>query len=229
MTSTANTIPSWVHDPNPSHLSYLVATLEVGAGRNYIGVEPPASIARRNMRIFANLLAVAEPGDRILIVYGVGHSHYFREYVRDPPDMTLVPANEHLWGEIGGTSPRTSRWAGVVCRSCPAMLDRLLGRIHDTSHGAPLLRGYLWWGLLIRTALLVALCTLLLVEGNVLAEWLLTARVPFISAEDVEELTAVSYSVLFLLLIVGSGMRWTLLRRLDATGAGAKETPIPDA
>jgi hypothetical protein len=71
-------------------------TLEVGAGRNYIGVEPPASIARRNMRIFANLLAVAEPRDRILIVYGVGHSHYFRQYVRDHPDMTLVHANEYL-------------------------------------------------------------------------------------------------------------------------------------
>ena len=71
-------------------------TLEVGAGTSYVGVEPPASIARRNMRIFANLLAMAEPGDRILIVYGVGHSHYFREYVRGHPDMTLVQPREYL-------------------------------------------------------------------------------------------------------------------------------------
>jgi hypothetical protein len=96
------------------------------------------------------------------------------------------------------------------------MLDRLLGRVHDTSHGAPLLRGYLWWGLLIRTALLVALCTLLLVEGNVLAEWLLTARVPFISGEDVEELSALSYSLLILVLMVGAGARWQLLGRLQS-------------
>jgi len=71
-------------------------TLEVGAGSSYIGVEPPASVARRNMRIFANLLAAAEPGDRILIVYGAGHSHYFREYVRGHPEMELVDPTAYL-------------------------------------------------------------------------------------------------------------------------------------
>jgi hypothetical protein len=95
------------------------------------------------------------------------------------------------------------------------MLDRFLGRVHDTKHGAPLLRGYLWWGLVIRGVLLVALGVLLLVEGNVLAEWLLTARVPFVSAEEVEELTTVSYAVIFVLLAVGIGGRWRLLYRLD--------------
>jgi hypothetical protein len=71
-------------------------TLEVGAAQNYIGVEPPASIARRNMRIFANLLAVAEPGDRILIIYGTGHSHYFREYIQGHPQMELVYPRDYL-------------------------------------------------------------------------------------------------------------------------------------
>jgi hypothetical protein len=97
------------------------------------------------------------------------------------------------------------------------MLDRLLGRVHGTAHGAPILRGYLWWGILIRGVLLLALGTLLIVEGNVLAEWLLKARVPFISQEDVDELTAVSYSVIFVLLFVGAGARWQLLCRLDFT------------
>ena len=97
------------------------------------------------------------------------------------------------------------------------MLDRLLGRVHGTSHGAPILRGYLWWGILIRGVLLLALETLLLVEGNVLAEWLLTARVPFVSQGDVKELTLISYSVIFGVLLVGAGARWQLLRRLDAT------------
>ena len=96
------------------------------------------------------------------------------------------------------------------------MLDRLLGRVHDTKHAAPVLRGYLWWGLVVRAVLLVALGTLLLVEGNVLAEWLLTARVPFVEQEDVQELTTVSYAVIFVLLTGGVGLRWRLLRRLDA-------------
>ena len=99
------------------------------------------------------------------------------------------------------------------------MLDRLLNRIHETTHGTSLLRGYLWWGLLIRCMLLLALGTLLVVEGNVLAEWLLTVRVPFVSPEDVEELSAISYSLIFGLLSVGAGVRWRLLRRLDTTEA----------
>lgn len=48
------------------------------------------------MRIFANLLSVAEPGDRIFIIYGAGHSHYFREYIRDHPDMELVLPSRFL-------------------------------------------------------------------------------------------------------------------------------------
>ena len=71
-------------------------TLEVGAGSNHIGVEPPASVARRNMRIFANLLANSEPGDRVLIVYGTGHSHYFREYIQGHPEMELIHPEEYL-------------------------------------------------------------------------------------------------------------------------------------
>jgi hypothetical protein len=99
------------------------------------------------------------------------------------------------------------------------MLDRLLGRVHDTKHGAPLLRGYLWWGLVLRGSLLIALATVLVVEGNVLAEWILTTRLPFVSPEDVGELTAISYSLLFLLLSIGTGARWQLLRRLEALDA----------
>ena len=103
------------------------------------------------------------------------------------------------------------------------MLDRFLGRVHGTKHGAPVLRGYLWWGILVRGVLLAALGTLLLVEGNVLAEWLLTARVPFVSQDEVEELTVISYSVIFVLLSVGAGARWQLLRRIDATELPSEE------
>jgi len=97
------------------------------------------------------------------------------------------------------------------------MLDRLLGRVHDTKHATPVLRSYLWGGLVIRGVLLVALGILLVVEGNVLAEWLLTLRGPALPQEDVEELTTISYAVVVLLLLIGVGARWTLLRRLEAT------------
>jgi len=104
------------------------------------------------------------------------------------------------------------------------MLDRLLGRVHDTKHAAPVLRGYLWWGLLLRVVLLLALGVLLVVEGNVLAEWLLTVRPPALPQEDVEELTTVSYTVVVGLLMIGAGARWRLLRRLEAM-EDAPESP----
>ena len=103
------------------------------------------------------------------------------------------------------------------------MLDWFLGHIHDTRHGAPTLRAYLWWGLSVRAVLLLALLTLLVVRGNVLAEWLLALQLPFVPQTNVDELTAISYAVLVVLLSVGSIARWGLLRRLDTT-----DTPSND-
>jgi hypothetical protein len=71
-------------------------TLEVGADKNYTGVDPVASVYERNMRIFANLTSVAEPGDRVLIVYGAGHSYFFNEFISQHPDMKLVDPSEYL-------------------------------------------------------------------------------------------------------------------------------------
>jgi len=71
-------------------------TMEVGADKNYIGVDPVASVYKRNMRIFANLTSIADPGDRILIVYGAGHSYFFNSFVRQHPNMELVTAGPYL-------------------------------------------------------------------------------------------------------------------------------------
>jgi len=97
------------------------------------------------------------------------------------------------------------------------MLDWLLGRIHDTKHGGPTLRVYLWWGFVVRALLLFALLTLLVVRGNFLSEWLLALNLPFVPRPNVDELTAISYTVLIALLSIGAVARWGLLRRLDET------------
>lgn len=80
------------------------------------------------------------------------------------------------------------------------MMSWLLRRLRDTEHGEDLLRGYLWWGLVVRGVLVGALLTLLLAEGNVLAEWLLRIEPPFVPRADVEEITIVSYVLLLVLL-----------------------------
>lgn len=84
----------------PEFLSRLqairVRTMEVDAGGTYVGLEPEISIWRRNMRIFANLARIAEPGDRIVVVYGAGHGYYFRKWVLQHPEMELVEPGDYL-------------------------------------------------------------------------------------------------------------------------------------
>ncbi|QOC21979.1 hypothetical protein IC757_13225 [Wenzhouxiangella sp. AB-CW3] len=51
----------------------------------------------RNMRIFANLVRLADdPGDRILVIYGSGHAHLLRQFVRESGAMRLVEPDEIL-------------------------------------------------------------------------------------------------------------------------------------
>lgn len=98
------------------------------------------------------------------------------------------------------------------------MLDWFFGRVHDTKHAGSVLRAYLWWGITVRGVLLFALLTLLVVRGNFLADWLLTLNIPAVPRTEVAELSALSYATLFLILVGGTLVRWTLLRRLRAAG-----------
>lgn len=70
--------------------------MEVGAGKNYIGVEPTSSVYKRNMRIFANIMDIAEPDDRLLIIYGSGHSYFFNNFVEENAKTTLVNPQKYL-------------------------------------------------------------------------------------------------------------------------------------
>ena len=84
----------------PAILSRLhapdIRMLEVGADSSFVGLEPTAKLYRRNLRIFANLTRVAEPGDRVLVIYGANHASYFREFIEDHPGMTFVDPLDHL-------------------------------------------------------------------------------------------------------------------------------------
>jgi hypothetical protein len=71
-------------------------TLEVGAGENYIGLEPVSSVYKRNTRIFANLMKTAEAGDRILLIYGAGHSYFFNEFIDQHPKTRLADPQKYL-------------------------------------------------------------------------------------------------------------------------------------
>lgn len=53
----------------------------------------------RNALIFSNIAAVAEPGDRILVVYGSGHSYWLRHFAQFTPGFKLVEPVPYLNGQ----------------------------------------------------------------------------------------------------------------------------------
>lgn len=81
-----------------THGFYLVLA-PVGEGTDYPGAEMAASWYERNLKIFANIWRLAEPGKRILVVIGAGHGTLLRRFVEDSPELELVPALPYLRGE----------------------------------------------------------------------------------------------------------------------------------
>ncbi len=76
--------------------AWYMRTLSYGAGAVQPGAFLVGSWTMRNVQICARLVQIAKPGDRILVVYGAGHSHLLRQCVRDMPGWRLVEPNEYL-------------------------------------------------------------------------------------------------------------------------------------
>lgn len=70
--------------------------LGVGGGSTNVGVVPVLAYYRRNLHIFANLTAVTEPGDRVILILGAGHSAFLRQFVEGHPNMELADPLAHL-------------------------------------------------------------------------------------------------------------------------------------
>jgi hypothetical protein len=68
----------------------------VGAGDGYVGADLLAKWYDRNIRMFANLTAVTEQGDRVLVVVGSGHGPILRELVMADARMELVDPRGYL-------------------------------------------------------------------------------------------------------------------------------------
>ena len=67
-----------------------------GAGDDHPGAVLNARWYARNAQIFARLLQVARPGDRIVVVYGTGHNYWLRQMVETTPGFVLVEPSAFL-------------------------------------------------------------------------------------------------------------------------------------
>jgi hypothetical protein len=68
----------------------------VGAGDGYIGARVVSDWYARNLHIFANIARIAQPGDRVLLIIGMGHAPILRELIRSHPAMQLVEPLDYL-------------------------------------------------------------------------------------------------------------------------------------
>lgn len=69
-----------------------------GAGDEQPGAVLNARWYARNAQIFARLMQVARPGDRIVVVYGSGHNYWLRQMVETTPGFRLVEPGDYLDG-----------------------------------------------------------------------------------------------------------------------------------
>ncbi len=70
--------------------------LSFGEGADQPGAVLNGRWYTRNAIIFAKLRQVAKPGDRIVVIYGAGHSYWLRNLVRTTPGFSLVEASDYL-------------------------------------------------------------------------------------------------------------------------------------
>ena len=75
--------------------TYVEAAV-VGAEDGGVGARVIADWYRRNLHMFAHLANVARPGERVLLIVGMGHAPILRDLVRDHPRMKLVDPLEYL-------------------------------------------------------------------------------------------------------------------------------------
>lgn len=78
------------------HDDFYYGLLPVGDRKEQPAAELNAAWYQRNAKIFAKLTQIAHPGDRVLIVFGSGHSFWLRHFAQNTRGLTLVEPNDYL-------------------------------------------------------------------------------------------------------------------------------------
>lgn len=78
------------------HRDFYNALLPLGDAKAQPAADLNGGWYLRNAKIFAKLTQVAKPGDRVLVIFGSGHSYWLRHFVRETPGFVLVEPGEYL-------------------------------------------------------------------------------------------------------------------------------------
>ncbi|MEM1246872.1 MAG: DUF5694 domain-containing protein [Acidobacteriota bacterium] len=74
------------------HDRFYYTLLSIGDGDQQPGAELNAYWYLRNAKMFAKIDLIAEPGDRVLVIAGSGHSTWLRHFARHTPGYRLTDA-----------------------------------------------------------------------------------------------------------------------------------------
>ncbi len=82
-----------------SHRWDVLSNLAPGTGTSmYETTDYATNWYKRNLRIYTNLVDIAGPGERIVLLIGAGHSHLLGQLAADDPRFCLVTVAEALGG-----------------------------------------------------------------------------------------------------------------------------------
>lgn len=76
--------------------SWYYGVLALGDTEKQPGADLNAMWYLRNAKIFAKLMTVTKPGDRVLIVYGSGHNYWLRHFAKTAPGFRNVDPIPYL-------------------------------------------------------------------------------------------------------------------------------------
>lgn len=76
--------------------SFYVELVKVAGKGEYPGADMLAEWYRRNLRTYANMRAVTEPGDRVLIIFGAGHAYFLNQAIKESLDLQWVDPLKYL-------------------------------------------------------------------------------------------------------------------------------------
>lgn len=75
---------------------FYLDTLQYGALDEQPGADLVSRWYERNFKICARIVQAAEPGDRILVIYGGGHAYLLRHCLGGVPGWRIKEANDYL-------------------------------------------------------------------------------------------------------------------------------------
>lgn len=78
------------------HDALYFTMMQVGNGDVQPGAELNAYWFMRNAKMFAKLMMIAEPGDRLMVIVGSGHAGWLRDLTRRTPGFQLVELEPYI-------------------------------------------------------------------------------------------------------------------------------------